>query len=229
MDGPNAQYLRPIAGLDAAIWVPPSRGQLFWLRRAPPSSPRPGYRPRPGPLVGDRHGRSGHQRHRAEPGLPVVPEPRLPPHPAGQSGPRCLHARHRDRPARPAVPGPRHASRRPRPGGVVGVLGGQGTRPGVGRLCRRRWPPRCTRSRRRSGSSARPSRRAWRSRGPGCCSPARCRPDRTSWSRCHRGSPARCTGYRRRSTCSAGRPPQPARYRAAPRRPACRAGRLRHR
>ena len=35
MDGPNAQYLRPIAGLDAAMWVPPSRGQLFWLRRAP--------------------------------------------------------------------------------------------------------------------------------------------------------------------------------------------------
>ena len=35
MDGPAAQYLHPIAGLDAAIWVPPSRGQLFWLRRAP--------------------------------------------------------------------------------------------------------------------------------------------------------------------------------------------------
>jgi hypothetical protein len=35
MDGPTAQYLRPIAGLDAAMWVPPSRGQLFWLRRAP--------------------------------------------------------------------------------------------------------------------------------------------------------------------------------------------------
>jgi hypothetical protein len=35
MDGPTAQYLRPIAGLDAAMWVPPSRGQLFWVRRAP--------------------------------------------------------------------------------------------------------------------------------------------------------------------------------------------------
>ena len=35
MDGPTAQYLHPIAGLDAAMWVPPSRGQLFWLRRAP--------------------------------------------------------------------------------------------------------------------------------------------------------------------------------------------------
>jgi hypothetical protein len=35
MDGPTAQYLRPIAGLDAVMWVPPSRGQLFWLRRAP--------------------------------------------------------------------------------------------------------------------------------------------------------------------------------------------------
>jgi hypothetical protein len=35
MDGPNARYLHPIAGLDAAMWVPPSRGQLFWLRRAP--------------------------------------------------------------------------------------------------------------------------------------------------------------------------------------------------
>jgi len=32
---PTAQYLQPIAGLDAAMWVPPSRGQLFWLRRAP--------------------------------------------------------------------------------------------------------------------------------------------------------------------------------------------------
>jgi hypothetical protein len=35
MDGPTTQYLQPIAGLDAAMWVPPSRGQLFWLRRAP--------------------------------------------------------------------------------------------------------------------------------------------------------------------------------------------------
>lgn len=35
MDGPTAQYLRPIAGVDAAMWVPPSRGQLFWLRLAP--------------------------------------------------------------------------------------------------------------------------------------------------------------------------------------------------
>ncbi|HEY6786848.1 MAG TPA: hypothetical protein VI365_06010, partial [Trebonia sp.] len=32
---PTAQYLHPIAGLDAAMWVPPSRGQLFWVRRAP--------------------------------------------------------------------------------------------------------------------------------------------------------------------------------------------------
>jgi hypothetical protein len=35
MDGPSARYLEPIAGLDAAMWVPPSRGQLFWLRVAP--------------------------------------------------------------------------------------------------------------------------------------------------------------------------------------------------
>jgi hypothetical protein len=35
MDEPTVQYLRPIPGLEAAIWVPPSRGQLFWLRRAP--------------------------------------------------------------------------------------------------------------------------------------------------------------------------------------------------
>jgi len=35
MDEPSGQYLHPIAGLDAALWVPPSRGQLFWLRRAP--------------------------------------------------------------------------------------------------------------------------------------------------------------------------------------------------
>jgi hypothetical protein len=35
MDGRSAQYLHPIAGLDAEMWVPPSRGQLFWLRRAP--------------------------------------------------------------------------------------------------------------------------------------------------------------------------------------------------
>ena len=34
-DGPTARYLEPIAGLDAAMWVPPSGGQLFWLRRAP--------------------------------------------------------------------------------------------------------------------------------------------------------------------------------------------------
>jgi len=25
MDGPTAQYLRPIAGLDAAMWVPPNQ------------------------------------------------------------------------------------------------------------------------------------------------------------------------------------------------------------
>jgi hypothetical protein len=35
MDGPTAQYLDPIAGIDAAMWVPPSRWQLFWVRRAP--------------------------------------------------------------------------------------------------------------------------------------------------------------------------------------------------
>jgi hypothetical protein len=35
MDGPTVRYLHPIAGLEAAMWVPPSRGQLFWLRRAP--------------------------------------------------------------------------------------------------------------------------------------------------------------------------------------------------
>jgi hypothetical protein len=35
MNGPTARYLHPIPGIDAAIWVPPSRGQLFWLRRAP--------------------------------------------------------------------------------------------------------------------------------------------------------------------------------------------------
>jgi hypothetical protein len=35
MEGSTAQYLHPIAGLDAALWVPPSRGQLFWVRRAP--------------------------------------------------------------------------------------------------------------------------------------------------------------------------------------------------
>lgn len=35
MDGATARYLHPIDGLEAAMWVPPSRGQLFWLRRAP--------------------------------------------------------------------------------------------------------------------------------------------------------------------------------------------------
>jgi hypothetical protein len=34
-DGPAGHYLHPITGLEAALWVPPSRGQLFWLRRAP--------------------------------------------------------------------------------------------------------------------------------------------------------------------------------------------------
>ncbi|MGH3253409.1 MAG: hypothetical protein ACRDOI_45320, partial [Trebonia sp.] len=34
MDGATARYLRPIAGLEAAMWVPPSWGHLFWLRRA---------------------------------------------------------------------------------------------------------------------------------------------------------------------------------------------------
>jgi hypothetical protein len=31
----TGRYLDPIAGLDAAVWVAPSGGQLFWLRRAP--------------------------------------------------------------------------------------------------------------------------------------------------------------------------------------------------
>ena len=35
VDTPTAQYLHPIDGLAAAMWVPPSSGQLFWLRRAP--------------------------------------------------------------------------------------------------------------------------------------------------------------------------------------------------
>jgi hypothetical protein len=40
MDGPTAlpaaqQHLQPIDGVDAAMWVLPSRGQLFWVRRAP--------------------------------------------------------------------------------------------------------------------------------------------------------------------------------------------------
>jgi hypothetical protein len=35
MNGPDAQYLHPIAGLDAVMWAPPSRGHLFWLRYAP--------------------------------------------------------------------------------------------------------------------------------------------------------------------------------------------------
>jgi hypothetical protein len=35
IDEPTAQSLDPITGLDATIWVPPSGGQLFWLRRAP--------------------------------------------------------------------------------------------------------------------------------------------------------------------------------------------------
>jgi hypothetical protein len=35
MDGPTARYLDPIAGVDAAMWMAPSGGQLFWLRRAP--------------------------------------------------------------------------------------------------------------------------------------------------------------------------------------------------
>jgi hypothetical protein len=30
-----SRYLRPVAGVDARIWVAPSRGQLFWLRHAP--------------------------------------------------------------------------------------------------------------------------------------------------------------------------------------------------
>jgi hypothetical protein len=35
MDGPDVGYLRRVDGLDAQIWVAPSRGQLFWLRHAP--------------------------------------------------------------------------------------------------------------------------------------------------------------------------------------------------
>jgi hypothetical protein len=34
MDGSLERYLRRVDGLDAQIWVPPSRGQLFWLRHA---------------------------------------------------------------------------------------------------------------------------------------------------------------------------------------------------
>jgi hypothetical protein len=40
MDGPTAQYLHPIAGLDAALWVPPSRGQLFFTVDEIVASPR---------------------------------------------------------------------------------------------------------------------------------------------------------------------------------------------
>ncbi len=32
--GPD-EYLHPVDGVDAQIWVPPTRGQLFWLRHAP--------------------------------------------------------------------------------------------------------------------------------------------------------------------------------------------------
>jgi hypothetical protein len=35
MDTSTGRYLRRIDGLDAQIWVRPSRGQLFWLRHAP--------------------------------------------------------------------------------------------------------------------------------------------------------------------------------------------------
>jgi hypothetical protein len=35
MDASMTGYLRRIDGLDARIWVAPSRGHLFWLRRAP--------------------------------------------------------------------------------------------------------------------------------------------------------------------------------------------------
>jgi len=35
MDPSTERYLRRIDGLDARIWVPPSRGQLFWLRHLP--------------------------------------------------------------------------------------------------------------------------------------------------------------------------------------------------
>ena len=35
MDPSGDRYLRRIDGLDAQIWVPPSRGQLFWLRHLP--------------------------------------------------------------------------------------------------------------------------------------------------------------------------------------------------
>jgi hypothetical protein len=35
MDPPIERYLRRIDGLEARIWVPPSRGQLFWLRHLP--------------------------------------------------------------------------------------------------------------------------------------------------------------------------------------------------
>ena len=138
MDGPNAQYLRPIAGLDAAMWVPPSRGQLFWLRRAPALF---------APARGTGRGLARWWAiATVAPGTNVTGL-----NLAYQS--YLNHVFHRTRLARvghaacmPVIvtallallyPGPRHASRPPRPGGVVGVLGGQGTRPGVGRLCRR--------------------------------------------------------------------------------------------
>src|SRR5256885_10329409 len=35
VDGTLGRYLRRVDGLDAQIWVAPSRGQLFWLRHAP--------------------------------------------------------------------------------------------------------------------------------------------------------------------------------------------------
>jgi hypothetical protein len=35
VDASPGRYLRPLAGLEAGIWVAPSRGQLFWLRHAP--------------------------------------------------------------------------------------------------------------------------------------------------------------------------------------------------
>jgi hypothetical protein len=35
VDGILGRYLRRVDGLDAQIWVAPSRGQLFWLRHAP--------------------------------------------------------------------------------------------------------------------------------------------------------------------------------------------------
>ena len=131
MDGPNARYLHPIAGLDAAMWVPPSRGQLFWLRRAPAL-----FAPARGT---DRGLARWWAIATVAPGTNVTGL-----NLAYQA--YLNHVFHRTRLARVG-----HAACMPV---IVTAL----LYPVHGR---------------RSGSSARPSRRAWRSRRPGCCSPAR--------------------------------------------------------